>query len=475
MRIDIVETHDEALPLWEAGAPDRVLVHVDAHHDMWACGDVSSVTPANLVRAALRAGLAGSVCWIVPDPAWDSRASRVALLKHLRRIADPDARLREGPGEIETSVERRPVRVRPWRALPTPSAPVLLDIDADFMTIGSIEYKRREAAVPPWISAALVAERLRPMASAADRVTIARSCDGGFTPLVSRGIADELCARLAGDRPRAAAFSAVADGLAAWERGDAVSAERILAAQVAGPAAAAACFALATIDVSRGRTRDARAWCDRAVGADAAYRSPYRSRGFIEYFAGRLRSAERHFEQALRMDPDDPFAHLGLGMTARASRRLDDAESALTRALDLDRALTDAHRERAEVFVERRRWDRAREGFVEAIRLVGAGGRTMAPDGWQSGGPDAAWMHARLAFIAGQTGDFAAAARHAAHARSAGFDTAALRGRMAALSLRERSWRAANGHAAAAIRLTVRQCLHDVRVATEDLALAIRR
>ena len=84
-------------------------------------------------------------------------------------------------------------------------------------------------------------------------------------------------------------------------------------------------------------------------------------------------------------------------------------------------------------------------------------------------------MHARLSLIAQRTGDLATAARHATEAHAAGFDSPALRRRMAALALRTHAWRAAQRHAVAAIGLRARQTIHNLRVATEDLALAVRR
>src|SRR6187551_2212658 len=69
--VHCIENHDEAFVLWrEQGFRHRVLVHVDAHHDMWWTSDSTSVTIANFICPALREHIVGELYWVVPDATW---------------------------------------------------------------------------------------------------------------------------------------------------------------------------------------------------------------------------------------------------------------------------------------------------------------------------------------------------------------------------------------------------------------------
>ena len=46
-RVFVMENHDEAYHIWRrANVKDRILVHIDAHHDMWWIPDDAPVTTA---------------------------------------------------------------------------------------------------------------------------------------------------------------------------------------------------------------------------------------------------------------------------------------------------------------------------------------------------------------------------------------------------------------------------------------------
>src|SRR5439155_17312064 len=51
----LIENHDEAYHIWsEAGLRHRILVHIDAHHDMWWIDDTGSLTIASYICPALK-------------------------------------------------------------------------------------------------------------------------------------------------------------------------------------------------------------------------------------------------------------------------------------------------------------------------------------------------------------------------------------------------------------------------------------
>ena len=86
-RIFRVENHDEALPVWrDSGRVNRILFHVDAHHDMWWVPPGDQVTIANFIAPALRDGILREIYWVVPDRTWESLDNRRQVFHHLRRI-----------------------------------------------------------------------------------------------------------------------------------------------------------------------------------------------------------------------------------------------------------------------------------------------------------------------------------------------------------------------------------------------------
>lgn len=84
-----MENHDQSYHLWrDAAFKDRILVHIDAHHDMWWFDDNRSLTIANFVCLALRERIVREVYWVVPDATWENPLG----LKAPRRSSEGDPR-----------------------------------------------------------------------------------------------------------------------------------------------------------------------------------------------------------------------------------------------------------------------------------------------------------------------------------------------------------------------------------------------
>ena len=156
-RVRVMENHDEAYHIWRrANVRDRILVHIDAHHDMWWIPDDAPVTIANFICPAIKNNLVREVIWVVPDPAWTSRESRQAVLRHVQTIEKtyPGARRRAtvGPTGISTHVAGTQLKVCPLRFLPEMTEPVLLDVDIDFLMIPRVTYgtKHADQQTLPW-------------------------------------------------------------------------------------------------------------------------------------------------------------------------------------------------------------------------------------------------------------------------------------------------------------------------------------
>ena len=82
--VHLMENHDGAYYIWrDLGVKDRILVHIDAHHDMWWAEDTkaSLVTIANFICPALKEGIVREVFWVVPDATWAVAMDRLAQPK----------------------------------------------------------------------------------------------------------------------------------------------------------------------------------------------------------------------------------------------------------------------------------------------------------------------------------------------------------------------------------------------------------
>jgi len=69
----------------------------------------------------------------------------------------------------------------------------------------------------------------------------------------------------------------------------------------------------------------ARPWLERALRAQPAYAPPWHFYGYCRYYLGDLEAARAAFATHLRLEPDEPDSHFGLGLVAVEEHRLDDA------------------------------------------------------------------------------------------------------------------------------------------------------
>lgn len=140
--LHLIENHDEAYRIWvEAGVRDRVLVHVDAHHDLygrWSESGSHRITIANYIFPALAEGLVRELVWVVPDGSWTTRRKRRGVLRAVRRIDAGRAKLtgaRGGECRLSARVLGRPLTVCGLDDLPSFGEEVLLDVDVDYLVL----------------------------------------------------------------------------------------------------------------------------------------------------------------------------------------------------------------------------------------------------------------------------------------------------------------------------------------------------
>jgi hypothetical protein len=137
-----VEKHDEAYYIWRnAGLRNQILVHIDAHHDMWWVNDESAITIANFICPALKQDFFQQVFWIVPDLTFEDTKSLKAMHRHLGEIIKKypkSSRIVVENRRITATVYDKKLTVCPIRLLPSLQEPVLLDIDIDYFVIPKV-------------------------------------------------------------------------------------------------------------------------------------------------------------------------------------------------------------------------------------------------------------------------------------------------------------------------------------------------
>jgi hypothetical protein len=347
-RVFMMENHDDAYHIWcKAGVKQRVLIHIDAHHDMWWVTDANSITIANFICPALKDDIVREIFWVVPDLTWKTSRSRRPILHHVRNIAEsyPGVRhpLQVGTNQISTVVLGKPLRICTLASLPRIDESVLLDIDSDFLVIPRVSYQESdEHGALPWCWPEDLLAQLRARHVRADLVTIAYSVEGGYTPLKWKYFGDELALRL--KQPNHGEVTIQGMGLireaaVAAHHGDLVTAEeRYHEAGDLLPAFPALYYHLAHLYVETGRIGDGQKFYQQALALDPSYRTAYNSAGLHHLSERHLREAEREYRRTLALDPQDAHAHFGLGRLAAKRRYWGEAEVLLRKSLALDGA-----------------------------------------------------------------------------------------------------------------------------------------
>jgi tetratricopeptide (TPR) repeat protein len=381
--VTVMENHDAAYYAWEkAGVKRRVVVHVDAHHDLWFIRDAVPMTIANFLCPALTQNFIREIFWIVPDPTWETAGDRAEIIHQVRALAGKypggGRTLSVTDQRVATSLLGRPLTVGPLAALRGFQEPVLLDLDTDYLVLPHVYGESDAHRALPWCWPGELLERLRALGVLTDLVTIAYSVEGGYTPLKWKYLGDELAARLRSDAEAVEGFerlrrTIVAEGPV--RRADALTALLDTDARLAGHPAPH--YFLSQFYADDHRFAEARDAYQRAVRLDATYRTQYRNSGFRYFAEKRYDEAEGEHRRGLAIDPDDTAAHFGLGRLAARRRQWPEAEQLLRRALTLDHSFVDTYRALGEVLAGQRRYAEAIDAYEHSLRLSLAGGKTL--------------------------------------------------------------------------------------------------
>jgi len=83
----MMENHDAACHAWrERGLKDRILVHLDDHHDMGWIESSESLNIANYICPAIQENIVREFYWIVPDPRWVDPKEKAKIVRQVKRI-----------------------------------------------------------------------------------------------------------------------------------------------------------------------------------------------------------------------------------------------------------------------------------------------------------------------------------------------------------------------------------------------------
>ncbi len=455
-RIFRFENHDQALSIWrDSGCVNRVLVHVDAHHDMWWVPPSQIPTIANFISPALHDGLIREVYWVVPDRSWESAESRRQILLHLYRIQEqfPGGRqhIEIRRDRISTTLLSKPLHICAVDGLPKFGEDVLLDLDVDYMVIPRVKYGSDDPRPAlPWIWPQELLSRLDAREVQSDLVTIAYSVHGGYTPLRWKYFGDELEARLGGADPGVLrGMQTIRDGAEAAASGELNTAEqKYLQAADCLPGCAAPSWHLAFLYLHDGRLDEARRMYQRSMDLDPNFRTPFNSDALSNYWDSNWKAAQSECRRTLQLDPGDAIAHLVLGWLALRQSKWGIAESEARRATEMRPNSLDAQRALGEALQGLGRRREAIAAYERSLKLALTGQESLhdcpaiaveAPRLNDSRHFD---VYLRLGELYFSLGELDRAGRNLRMAAAAGLDGVVPRFQLAALAFRQRSWKA---------------------------------
>lgn len=425
--IHVIEQHDGAYGIWrDAGVRRRVLLHIDAHHDLYGSwfrkkkpGRTARINIANFIYGAITDELVREVIWVVPDATWTTRAGRRDVVRQLRKIAQkPPTKkptIHVGDDRISGIALGCPIHVCTLENLADCGPePVLLDIDIDYLVIPNFGLRGiDDYGTVPWIWPSELVARLKARRVVSDVITIACSVEGGYTPLQWKYFAEEIACRLGGDVDDCEWASCLRRGVEDATLGNFAAAEaEYHRASKLRASSAAPRFHLANLCAAFGRMDEGRRYLRETQAIDPSYRTPFSTSGFWYYGFGRFPRARAAFERALSLDPGDSFACLGLGLIALEQDDWGGAATWLRRSLELAESV-DAHRGLGRALAELKDFRGAIAAYEQSLKLALSGLRAITDqigissivDGSRPWDSDHGEIHERLARLYAAVGD----------------------------------------------------------------------
>lgn len=462
--VHCIENHDGALAIWrDAGVARRLLIHVDAHHDLYGRWvdkknpkERAPINIANFLYAALEGELVREVIWVVPSATWATSTGRRDIVRELKGL-DQGARGRKPAIQIEHDriigmVLGKRILTCTVETLPMLNETVLLDIDVDYFVIPNVGYRGIATyGSLPWCWPDELLAKLQARGVHADLTTIAYSVEGDYTPLQWKYLGDELAQRLQSAPPDTAWADHMREAAQAAGRGDPGSAEaHYEAARTLRPKCAAPRYHLAHLCAATGRLQAGREHLREAHELDPSYRTPYNSAGWWYLERRHHDQARAAFARTLSLDPGDAYAHLGCGLLAIENEQWSAAEASLRQAIALNDRCVEAYRALGRVLGLRGAHAHALAAYERSLQLALSGHRALTNPitlgerhDWNSPwDPDHGVVLAELARIHVKSGAWAKAITDYRMAIAAGgVDAASAWANLAALYARLGRWR----------------------------------
>lgn len=135
------------------------------------------------------------------------------------------------------------------------------------------------------------------------------------------------------------------------------------------PAALAGLYERARHAAMQGRSIEAKALCQQALRLDPRHLPSLLLMGGLEGSGGNFKAANRAFEQARALAPDDPMIHFNLGLCAQHLRRPTEGRRRYEQAIALKPDFAEAHSNLAATLKELGRGDEAADHYRQALRL----------------------------------------------------------------------------------------------------------
>ena len=453
-----IENHDEAYYIWkDAGIKQRILIHIDAHNDMWWMQKNSTISIANFICLALKEDIIKEVFWIVPDKSWKTSETRNNILRNLKEISQ------SYPGSLPVNVEKNQMstvvlgkllKVCTISSLPYINECVLLDIDIDYFVIPYVSYRKTDKHTKlPWCWPGELIAKLNSHKVSTDLITIAYSVEGGYTPLMWKYLGDELALRLEqSDFNKAAihGMELIKEAATITQSGDLTGGEeKYHEARILLPNSPVPYYHLALLYAEMERNTEAQKFYQQALRIDPSYRTPYNSTALQYYLDGGFLESEKEYRKVLLLDPEDAYAHLGLGLLAIKKKNYKEAEALLRRSLELDKNLTDAYRSLGDVFAKLGRIDEAIVAYEISLKLSLAGFRSLEASIVTCTGknriedPYHHQIHAKRASLYALKGQTTEAINGYKISIAGGYDHTFIRYQLACLYLKQNNWKKA--------------------------------
>ena len=466
-----MENHDGAYHVWRnAGIKNQVLVHIDAHHDMWWIDDNRNLTIANFICPALKENIVSEVYWVVPDRSLLDPSARRELLGQIRSVAreyrSPASAIQVHDEKIVVPLIDKRLTVTSLRRLELAEQPVLLDIDVDYLMIPQVAHDHADVhSELPWCWPAELTARIAEARFLPELITISYSVEGCYTPLAWKYLGEEVKSRLLGC-VSLGAYDELRQGTIAAAQGDReTAAARYRAAAELMPESAAPHYHLALLALDAGEIDKARAESSRTLELDPAYATGFNTLGWHYFWQRRYVEAGTEFRRALTLNPGDAYALVGMARLAARRKQWNQALDWATRALGVSDDNLDAHRCIAEAYARVGQIDSAIRHCERSLQLGLHGHKALS---WhiltctqeeQFADGDHAAAYAELGRLRALQGDFARAIDCYRIAVAANFGGIGQRIRLAQLHLKCGHL----GEAAAQMRAAAQQLPESVR------------